>query len=220
MLEDCAQSFGSTDASAHCGTFGDFATFSFASTKIFTSVSGGAVVHNDSEIHDLIIGYTNCGKRVPFGEQTCDIEGFSARLTEIQSAILCGLDMDWRMKVRGKCSEIYFNELFNLEGEYFRKIYFSNQNNNYRLFILLNENESVSDFEKFANNEGWQFSPPVFREIPYKTPVLEKEFEHIKLPVTEDFSAHHVCLPVHEGMTEHDAMLVAKSAKKYLTAKR
>jgi len=52
----------------HCGNNSHFGTFSFASTKIFTSVSGGAVVHNDPKIHDLIIGYTNCGKRIPFGE--------------------------------------------------------------------------------------------------------------------------------------------------------
>ena len=220
LIEDCAQSFGSSKQDKHCGSSGHFGIFSFASTKIFTSVAGGAVVHNDRVIHDLIIGYTNCGKLVPFGEQTCDLEGFSARLTEIQSAILCGLDLEWRLKVRKKCSEIYYNELISLEESAFRKIYFSNDNNNYRLFLLLNKGDSVLNFEEYANKEGWQFSPPVFRELPYKTPILKQEFIDVSLPVTEDFCAHHVCLPVHEGMKEKDAIFVARSAKKYLQSRR
>ena len=220
FIEDCAQSFGSSNQGKHCGNNSHFGTFSFASTKIFTSVAGGAVVHNDPKIHDLIIGYTNCGKRVPFGEQTCDLEGFSARLTEIQSAILCGLDLEWRFKVRKRCSEIYYNDLISLEGSAFRKIYFSKDNNNYRLFLLLNKGDSVLDFEKYASKEGWQFSPPVFRELPYKTPILKQGFIDVKLPVTEDFCAHHICLPVHEGMKEKDAIFVARSAKKYLQSRR
>ena len=38
LVEDCAQSFGSSNQDKHCGSNGHFGTFSFASTKIFTSV--------------------------------------------------------------------------------------------------------------------------------------------------------------------------------------
>ncbi len=220
LVEDCAQSFGSSKRGAHCGTSAHYGIFSFASTKIFTSVSGGAIAHDNEDVHDLIVTYTNCGKRVPFGAPVCDIEGFSARLTEIQSAILVGLNLEWRLKIRKKCSEIYYNELMTLEGKELRRIYYSDDINNYRLFILLNQGDEVKDFEKYAENEGWSFSPPVFRELPYQTPVLQKEFRDLTLPVTEDFCTHHLCLPVHEGMKESDAVSVAKSAKKYLLSSR
>lgn len=215
LVEDCAQSFGSTKFGEHCGTHGHYAIFSFAATKIFTSVAGGAILHNDSKIHDLIVGYTNCGKLVPYGEQTCDLEGFSARLTEIQSAMLNGIDLDQRLKVRQNAANIYFEHLRDLEGKAFRKIYFSEENNNYRLFILLNKGHNFEDFSSYAEKEGWYFSPPVFRELPYKTPVLKNHFMDVSLPATEDFCEHHVCLPLHEGLNSKDATFVAKSARKY-----
>ena len=133
LVEDCAQSFGSTKFGEHCGTHGHYAIFSFAATKIFTSVAGGAILHNNSKIHDLIVGYTNCGKLVPYGEQTCDLEGFSARLTEIQSAMLNGIDLVHRLKIRQNAADIYYEHLKDLEGSAFRKIYFSEENILYHL---------------------------------------------------------------------------------------
>jgi len=216
VIEDCAQSFGSKYDDIHCGTIGDYGVFSFASTKIFTSINGGAVVHNDREIHDQIHAYTNCGKRTPFGEQVCDYEGFSARLTEIQSSILCGLDLNWRLNTRKKCAEIYNDYLSPFEGDVIRKIYHYKENNNYRFFILFCEGFNITSLEEYAESEGWMFSPPVFRELPYKTPVFNNQFKDVMLPNAEYFSGHHVCLPVHEGMSENDSVYVAKSLVKFM----
>ena len=60
------------------------------------------------------------------------------------------------------------------------------------------------------------FSPPVFRELPYKTPVFNNQFKDVMLPNAEYFSGHHVCLPVHEGMSENDSVYVAKSLVKFM----
>jgi dTDP-4-amino-4,6-dideoxygalactose transaminase len=132
--------------------------------------------------------------------------------------MLNGIDLDHRLEVRQNTANIYFDHLKDLEGKAFRKIYFSKENNNYRLFILLNKGHNPEGFSNYAEKQGWQFSPPVFRELPYKTPVLKNNFTDVSLPVTEDFCEHHICLPIHEGMKEEEAMFVAESARKYFNS--
>lgn len=212
LVEDCAQSFCSTFNGTDSGSFADYSIFSFAATKIFTSISGGAVLHDDEDVHKIMTALINCGKRTPFGEQVCDYEGFSARLTEIQSAMLCGIDIDRRLKHRKDLADIYNDALTILEYEgKVRKIYNNEGTNYYKYMVLLNSDTDIEGLEYYAESNGWQISGPVYRQIPYKTPVLCKEFINIHLPHTEDFCAHHVCLPLHENMTLEDAEKVANS---------
>ena len=52
ILEDAAESLGSTFQNKQSGTFGDFGTFSLQATKAITTGEGGLVVTNNSKIFD------------------------------------------------------------------------------------------------------------------------------------------------------------------------
>ncbi len=50
LVEDAAESLGSTIGSRHTGTFGRLGTFSFNGNKTITTGGGGAIVTNDAEL--------------------------------------------------------------------------------------------------------------------------------------------------------------------------
>jgi len=50
IIEDAAESLGSTYKGKNCGTFGEYAALSFNGNKIITTSGGGAIVCNDEEV--------------------------------------------------------------------------------------------------------------------------------------------------------------------------
>jgi len=86
VIEDCAESFGTTIANRHTGTFGDAATFSFFGNKTITTGEGGMVVFR-SERHRLA-GYAYKTQGVsPTRTYWHESLGFNFRMSNIQAAI-------------------------------------------------------------------------------------------------------------------------------------
>lgn len=54
MIEDCAESFGTTINGKHVGTFGDIGTFSFFGNKTITTGEGGMLTCNNNELSERI----------------------------------------------------------------------------------------------------------------------------------------------------------------------
>ena len=59
LIEDCAHSLGSEYQGKKTGTFGDAAFFSFGRDKVISSVSGGMVITNNSELGKKIKEFKN-----------------------------------------------------------------------------------------------------------------------------------------------------------------
>jgi aminotransferase EvaB len=86
VVEDCAQSTGTTLAGQPTGTFGDIACFSFYPTKNLGAYGdGGLCFTRDQRLADLMrqIRMYGCG-RTYYSER----EGINSRLDEMQAAIL------------------------------------------------------------------------------------------------------------------------------------
>ncbi|MDZ7832249.1 MAG: DegT/DnrJ/EryC1/StrS family aminotransferase [Desulfobacterales bacterium] len=86
VIEDCAQSFGTTINGAHCGSYSIAAAFSFYPTKNLGAYGdGGAVMTNDTSIFEDL-------KLMRFYGQDasgqCVRQGINSRLDEIQAALL------------------------------------------------------------------------------------------------------------------------------------
>jgi dTDP-4-amino-4,6-dideoxygalactose transaminase len=86
VVEDCAQSLGTTVSSRHCGTFARTSVFSFYPTKNLGGYGdGGAVSTCDAELAKKLRQMRFYGQNAA-GE--CVEPGFNSRLDELQAALL------------------------------------------------------------------------------------------------------------------------------------
>jgi dTDP-4-amino-4,6-dideoxygalactose transaminase len=86
IVEDCAQSLGSSNKNRESGTLGVMGAFSFYPTKNLGAYGdAGAIITNSKRYYDKILMIRNYGQSKKF-QHHCD--GFNSRLDEIQAAIL------------------------------------------------------------------------------------------------------------------------------------
>ena len=86
MVEDCAQSSGSTYGTKRTGSFGHCSAFSFYPTKNLGAYGdGGAVTTDDAAIYQRLLRLRNYGKSSRYHH---DEFGINSRLDEIQAAVL------------------------------------------------------------------------------------------------------------------------------------
>ena len=84
ILEDAAQSLGSTLKGKHTGTFGDIGCYSLYPAKVMTSGEGGFLVTNDKKLYEKLLMIRNHG--MVHGYDT-KIFGLNLRMPEINAAI-------------------------------------------------------------------------------------------------------------------------------------
>jgi dTDP-4-amino-4,6-dideoxygalactose transaminase len=86
IVEDCAQSLGSTTDKRNCGTFSTASAFSFYPTKNLGGYGdGGGVLTNDQSLAE------NLGMMRYYGQNSsgeCVLQGLNSRLDELQAALL------------------------------------------------------------------------------------------------------------------------------------
>lgn len=89
VVEDCAHAHGAAWRGRGVGSWGDFGSFSFQSSKLMTSGEGGAIITSNDEYAKKCMSLVNCGRKGPGYD---DFEGFlfgwNNRLSDLQVAVL------------------------------------------------------------------------------------------------------------------------------------
>jgi perosamine synthetase len=86
IVEDCAESLGSSINNRLVGTYGDAATFSFFGNKTISTGEGGMVLFKNEEHFNRAKILRDHGM-TPGRKYWHDLVGFNYRLTNIQAAI-------------------------------------------------------------------------------------------------------------------------------------
>ena len=89
VLEDAAESLGSTVRGRHTGTFGLMGTFSFNGNKTVTTGGGGAIVTNDQALARRAKHITTTAKLPHRWEFRHDEVGYNFRMPNLNAALGC-----------------------------------------------------------------------------------------------------------------------------------
>ena len=89
LIEDAAESLGSTYRGKHTGTFGLFGTLSFNGNKTITTGGGGMLLTNDKELAKKAKHITTTAKQPHKWEYIHDVIGYNYRLTNLAAALGC-----------------------------------------------------------------------------------------------------------------------------------
>ncbi|MSU54328.1 MAG: DegT/DnrJ/EryC1/StrS family aminotransferase [Candidatus Staskawiczbacteria bacterium] len=86
LLEDAAQSLGSTYKGKHLGAFGDIGSFSFSVPKIITTGQGGALITDSEDLYKKILKIKDFG-REKSGVDYHEVMGYNFKFTDLQAVI-------------------------------------------------------------------------------------------------------------------------------------
>lgn len=122
LIEDAAESLGSSFYGQECGSFGDMALLSFAGNKIITTSGGGALI--TSTIEDKTrANFLSTQAKDPASHYQHSHIGYNYKLSNILAGIGRGQMevLEDRIEARRKNNRFYQEELGNIPGIYVHK---------------------------------------------------------------------------------------------------
>jgi perosamine synthetase len=161
VIEDAAESLGSTYKEKHLGNFGHIAAMSFNGNKIVTSGGGGAIITNDEELARKAKHLTTTAKLKHSWKFEHDCVGYNYRMPNLNAALLCAQleNLDRFLENKRQVAESYrsfFKESdwanFIVAPKYAASNYWLNA-------ILLHNPGERDDFLKTTNDAGVMTRP-------------------------------------------------------------
>ena len=207
IIEDAAQSLGSTYKGKHTGTFSEMGCYSMYPAKVMTAGEGGFITTNDKKLRDKLLMIRNHG--MIHGYDT-KIFGLNLRLPEISAAIATTQmkKLPKFLKSRKNNAKLLSKLLSELKVDlpHQRK----NENVNWYLYTIATEKRNK--LLKKLNEKG------VGAASYYPTPVHKTPFYKLKtqLPVTDWASSHVISIPIHPNVTQKNIEFIAKTMRDIL----
>ena len=117
IIEDAAESLGSSFKGKKCGTFGKFGVISFNGNKIITTSGGGILITKDKEIAEKTLFYATQSRDSAPHYQHSEV-GYNYRMSNVSAGIgrgqLTGLEKF--IRARQNNHKLYSNLFKNVEG--------------------------------------------------------------------------------------------------------
>ncbi|MCB7480603.1 DegT/DnrJ/EryC1/StrS family aminotransferase [Christiangramia sediminis] len=207
IIEDSAESLGSTYKGRKCGTFGDFSILSFNGNKIITTSGGGAMITKNSETKKKAIFLATQARDDAPHYQHSEI-GYNYRLSNISAGIGRGQMevLDKRVQGRRNMFQFYVNLFRDIDGiKVFTEPNDDFHSNHWLSVINIDETKTGGvnreDLRKCMESENIECRPlwkpmhmqPVFNKYPYYgTGIAEEMFKN------------GLCLPSGSNLSDND----------------
>jgi len=222
VIEDAAESLGSSYKKKMTGTFGDSAIVSFAPNKIITTGEGGAVLTDSREIYERLLLTRSHGRNdvvnyFASSDQANYIDlGYNFRMASMIAAL--GLSqlkkINKIIKMRQMIASFYYNELSSIKEIILPKPV-PQSNHIYQLYSIRVKNKMRDSLAKSLKSAGIM-SKVYFQPI-HLTKFYKKSFgfKGGELPVTEKISKDILTLPLYPHMTKIEMKLVTSEVRKF-----
>ncbi|MEW4276093.1 pyridoxal phosphate-dependent aminotransferase [Priestia aryabhattai] len=221
VIEDAAESLGSTYKGKASGSFGKFGVYSFNGNKIITTSGGGMLVSNDIDaLQKARFLATQARDSAPHYQHSQ--LGYNYRM----SNILAGVGraqlqvLENRVETRRKIFERYYQELSGLSGITFMPELSNTKTNRWLTVLTVNEKEagtSAAELVQAFTEQNVEARPvwkplhmqPLFKGARYYSHEENKDVAH-------QLFKTGLCLPSGSSMTEDEQNKVIKCLKKGL----
>ena len=227
LIEDCAESLGSSINGKKVGSISDAAIFSFCGNKVLTTGEGGAVVTNSRDIHDKIklirshgrLDQTNYFEN-PSSSQYLAL-GYNWRMSSITAALgLTQLNkLEKIIKMRKNIASYLSSKLSK-----FSQIKVPTPPNGYdhiyQMFtIRLPDRNIRNSLHDFLTSRRI-FSKVYFTPI-HTTSFYQQKFsiDNNSLPITEKISNQVLTLPLYPNMTMEEKDLLVQTISEFFEEK-
>ncbi|KQL40133.1 pyridoxal phosphate-dependent aminotransferase [Bacillus sp. FJAT-25509] len=219
IVEDAAESLGSTYKGRASGTFGYFGIYSFNGNKIITTSGGGALVSDNEElIQKARFLATQARDPAPYYQHS--ESGFNYRM----SNLLAGVGraqlqvLDDRVNSRRQIFNRYFEELSRIPGISFMPELANTQSNRWLTTLTVNEKDtgiSSKSLIKILNNDNIE-SRHVWKPL-HLQPIFKnnKYYSHTKQEnIAEQLFEKGMCLPSGSSLTDEEQNRIISCIKK------
>jgi len=222
IIEDAAESLGSTYKGKASGTFGEFGIFSFNGNKIITTSGGGMLISNNiAKLKKARFLSTQARDPAPHYQHSK--VGFNYRMSNILAGVgRAQLEvLNERVKARRNVFKRYYQELAHQPGFYFMPELESTFSNRWLTALTINEEEagvSVADLLKALTEENIE-ARPVWKPL-HLQPIFVgvKYYPHSEnMDISEGLFKNGICLPSGSNMTEDDQMRIINCIKDTVT---
>lgn len=211
IIEDSAESLGTSYKNKHTGTLGKFGVFSFNGNKIITTSGGGMLVSDDEDKIKKVRFWSTQSRDEARHYQHSEL-GFNYRMSNIVAGIGRGQlkVLDQRVTKKKYIFEFYKRELGQLEGIDFMPINDWNEPNYWLSVITLSSRIRPLDIMEALEKDNIE-SRPVWKPM-HMQPFFSK-YEYVGTNVGETLFNNGVCLPSDTKMTDEDLTRICNIIK-------
>jgi len=211
LIEDAAESLGTTYKGKYTGTFGDFGIFSFNGNKIITTSGGGMLISGNEERIAKVRFWATQARDKARHYQHSEI-GYNYRMSNIIAGIGRGQlkVLDQRVAKKRYIYEFYRRELGGLEGVEMMPINEWNEPNCWLSCMTLTGKVKPINIMEKLEAENIE-SRPIWKPM-HMQPIF-KGYDFIGEGVSEKIFENGVCLPSDTKMTDEDLNRICNTIK-------
>lgn len=221
IIEDAAESLGSTYKGKASGTFGRFGVYSFNGNKIITTSGGGMLVSNDTEALEKA-RFLATQARDPAPHYQHSQIGYNYRMSNILAGVGRGqLEvLEDRVRARRSIFNRYYEELSHIPGFCFMPELENTRSNRWLTTMLIDEKESGITIEKLLTDLAEENieARPTWKPL-HIQPLFKKNkfyFHQKDKDVSKKLFENGICLPSGSNMTDEDQRRVIQAIIKFI----
>ena len=222
LIEDSAESIGSTIGNKKTGSFGDMSILSFAGNKVLPTGEGGAVIVNSKKIYEKLKLIRSHGRQINSNYfQTNETPnyislGYNWRMSSMTAAL--GISqlskLDKLISKRRKNAQ-YLSSKLNKHSKIILPFNYKNHKSVFQLFSIRVTDNLRDNLMTFLTSKGIMskiFFEPVHLSKFYSKNMNKKS----SLPKTEKISQQVLTLPMYPSLTKDDMNFISDSINEFM----